>query len=390
MLFANNLSATARDDLLHELFGPAPGLGLSLMRVPIGASDFSTSQYSLDDVPAGQSDPTLAHFSLGPDSLRALALVQSAHAINPALRVIGSPWSAPAWMKDSGSLIKGQLLLQYYDAFADYLVRFAEAYRTAGVPLYAITVQNEPGFEPKDYPGMRFNPADRAVFVGQHLGPRLAQLAVAPRLFEYDHNWDLPSSPLQVLADPLASPYLAGVAWHCYAGQVDAQTPVHEAYPAMTVIMSECSGGGWNPAWADGLSWFAGTLLIDGARNWGQGTVLWNLALDENNGPHLGGCTDCRGVVTIDSVTGAVTRNVEYYSLAHLGRFVRPGALRIASAGGSANLHHAAYRNADDGSLALLVYNGATQPQRFTIRFVQRTAVYELPAGSVATLLWQP
>jgi len=384
------LTKRARQALLQELMGPPPGLGLNLMRVPIGATDFSSAHYSLDDRPLGETDPALEHFALGPHGERLLSLVRAAHAINPQLRVIASPWSAPGWMKNTGSLIAGRLLPQYYDAFADYLLRFAEQYRQAGVPLYALTVQNEPGFEPDDYPGMRFDAPERARFIGAHLGPKLALLTQAPLLLDYDHNWDKPLSPLRVLADPEAAHYVAGIAWHCYRGHVAVQSKVSDAYPQLLSLMTECSGGGWDPGWVKGLRKIVGTLLIEGARNGGQGVILWNLALDERHGPHLGGCTNCRGVVTVDSSSGGVTRNVDYYSLAHLARFVRPGARRIASGSDLGGLHSVAYRNSDDGSIALLVYNGAEVARRFTVTSGQLRFAYPLPAGSVATFWWRP
>jgi glucosylceramidase len=389
-LFDKRLGKDARRALLRELLGPAPGLGLNLMRIPIGATDFSSAHYSLDDRPLGETDPALAHFALGPHGERLLSLVRAAHAINPQIRLIASPWSAPGWMKNTGSLIGGRLLPQYYDAFADYLLRFAGVYRNAGVPLYAITVQNEPGYEPIDYPGMRFDAAERARFIGAHLGPKLKQQPQAPILLDYDHNWDVPNSPLQVLADPEAARYIAGVAWHCYRGHVAAQALVGDVFPQLVSLLTECSGGGWDPGWSKGLHKIVGTLLIEGARNGGQGVILWNLALDERHGPHLGGCTNCRGVVTIDSSNGQVTRNVDYYGLAHLSRFVRPGARRIASGSGMGGLYSVAYLNADDGSLALLVYNGAHQARRFTVTSEQRHFVYALPADSVATFWWRP
>ncbi len=389
-LFESRLGRQARRALLRELLGPAPGLGLNLMRVPIGATDFSSAHYSLDDRSLGETDPALEHFALGPHGERLLALVREAHAVNPQIRLVASPWSAPAWMKNTGSLIGGRLLPQYYGAFADYLLRFAEAYRSAGVPLYAITVQNEPGYEPDDYPGMRFDAAERARFIGTYLGPKLAQQTQAPLLLDYDHNWDVPGSPLEVLADPEAGRYIAGIAWHCYRGHVLAQSLVSDDYPQLLSLLTECSGGGWDPGWSKGLHKIVGTLLIEGARNGGQGVILWNLALDELHGPHLGGCTNCRGVVTIDTSNGQVTRNVDYYGLAHLSRFVRPGARRIASGSGMGGLHSVAYRNADDGSLALLVYNGAQQARRFSVTSGQRHLDYALPADSVATFWWRP
>ena len=390
LLFEQKLAPEARTALMHELFGPPPGIGLSLMRVPIAASDFSVERYSFDDLPAGATDPTLAHFDLGANGKRVLSLVQAAHAINPTLRLIGSTWSAPGWMKSSGSVIKGHLLPEHYDVFADYLLRFADSYQQAGVPLYGLTAQNEPGFEPTDYPGMRFEAVDRARFIAQHLGPKLSRRAGAPLYFDYDHNWDVSESPLQVLDVPAAAHYVAGIAWHCYGGEIDAQSLVHTAHPGFSALMTECSGGEWAPSWAEGLRWFGGTLLIEEGRNWGSGTILWNLALDERHGPHLGGCDDCRGVVTIDSTSGAVTRNVEYYSLAHLGRFVRPGARRIDSTTNLDGLISVAYRNSDDGSLVLLVFNKAQAARRFSVRHAQRTLTYALPAGALATFAWQP
>ena len=388
LLVANRLDAKQRAALWSELFGPPPGLALSFVRVPIGASDFSTTHYSLDDMPAGKRDDALAHFNLDAGGTPLLPLLRAARELNPQLRVVASPWSAPAWMKDSGSLITGHLRPDAYDAFADYLLRFVDGSEQAGVPIYALTIQNEPGFEPKDYPGMRVDGAARVRFIAEHLGPRLAQRAHPPLLLDWDHNWDDPYSPLQVLGDPAASPYVAGVAWHCYKGTVAAQTMVHEARPEKDAWLTECSGGGWSTAWSNGLREFVGNLLIDGTRSWARGVILWNLALDERHGPHHGGCKDCRGVVTIDSRSGKVTRNVEYYSLAHLSRFTRPGAHRVASSNYVDGLQSVAFRNADDGSLVLLVLNGAAGEREFSVRSEGRSFRYRLPAGSVATFTW--
>ena len=389
LLFEQKLTPEVRAALMHELFGKPPGIGMSLMRVPIAASDFSTEHYSFDDRPAGESDPSLEHFALGVHGERVLALVRAAHEINPELRLIGSTWSAPAWMKSSGSLVTGHLLPEYYDAFADYLLHFADSYRQAGVPLYGLTAQNEPGYEPKDYPGMRFGSPERSRFIAGHLGPKLADHARAPLYFDYDHNWDVSEAPLQVLDDEDAARHVSGIAWHCYGGHIDAQTLVHTAHPDYATLLTECSGGEWQHSWAEALAWFGGTMIIENARNWGGGTILWNLALDEHHGPHLGGCNNCRGVVTIDSITGAVTRNVEYYSLAHLGRFVRPGARRVESTSDVDGLISAAFRNSDDGSVALLVFNTAAAARKFSVHQGRRRLAYELPAGALATFAWQ-
>jgi glucosylceramidase len=381
-LMQNKMNPQQRDALLNELFGKAPGLGFSFTRLTIGASDFSRRHYSFDDMPPGQTDPTLAHFSIEPNRADVLA-------INPKLRVMASPWSAPGWMKSTDSLIQGTLKPEAFAPFANYLSRYVGAYAKEGVPIYALTLQNEPHFEPKDYPGMRVDPAKRAAFIGGHLGPVLAKEHPQTRILDWDHNWDEPGSPAAVLNDPVANKYVNGVAWHCYGGDVRVQAALHDRWPDKETFFTECSGGKWAPVWSDNLQHFARTLVIGTTRGWAKGVLLWNLALDEKDGPHLGGCNDCRGVVTIDSRDGTVTRNEEYYALAHASRFVRQGARRIYSSSGYDQLDTVAFRNADDGSVALLVVNSAKEPRSFAVRVGQRSFSYKLPAASVATFTWK-
>jgi glucosylceramidase len=387
-LIETKLSPMQRDSLLKELFGRTSGIGLSFTRLTIGASDFSRTHYSFDDVPAGETDSTLARFSIDPNRAEVLPVVKRALAINPALRVMASPWSAPAWMKTSQSLIKGTLQAEAYPAFAEYFRRYIQAYEAEGVPIFAVTVQNEPHFEPENYPGMRLTPAQRANFLKNHLGPVFRRSGIRTQILDWDHNWDEPSSPLAVLADSGARQYVAGVAWHCYAGDVSAQTPVHDAYPDKDAYFTECSGGQWAPKWADNLAWYTRTLIIGSTRGWAKGVLLWNLALDEAHGPHLGGCGDCRGVVTINSATGTVTRNEEYYALAHASRFVHPGARRVASTTGVDSLETVAFRNADDGSKVLIVLNTGAAERTFAVRSSGRSFRFTLPARAVATLRW--
>ena len=387
-LIQNKLTPSQRETLLQELFGRNPGIGLSFTRLTMGASDFSLRQYSYDDLPAGQTDPTLAHFSIDANRADLLPVVQRALAINPQLKIMASPWSAPGWMKTSGSLIQGTLLPEAYGPFAEYFRRYVAAFGAAGVPIYAITVQNEPHYEPSDYPGMRLEPPARARFVGGYLGPLFAQSGIQTLILDWDHNWDQYQSPLEVLADSVAPRYIAGVAWHCYAGDVSAQTLVHDAHADKDAYFTECSGGGWAPNFADNLKWFVRTLIVGSTRGWAKGVLLWNLALDEHDGPHTGGCGNCRGVVTINSASGGVTRNVEYYALAHASRFVRPGARRVESTSGSDGLESVAFRNADDGSKALIVVNTAVLDRSFAVRWAGRSLTYVLPGGSVVTLAW--
>ena len=178
-------------------------------------------------------------------------------------------------------------------------------------PIHLISLQNEPHHEPDNYPGMRLNPADRATLVREHFGPLFARVGIKTQILDWDHNWDEPDSPLEVLADSGARRYVAGVAWHCYGGDVSAQSKVRDAYPEKDVYFTECSGGAWAPSFADNLVWNVRTLIIGATRNWARGVLMWNLALDEKHGPHTGGCADCRGVVTINTPRAPIARGAD-------------------------------------------------------------------------------
>jgi glucosylceramidase len=320
-----------------------------------------------------------------PDAAQVPALL-AARRVNPALVLVASPWSAPGWMKDSGSLIRGHLRPDAYAPFADYLSRYLSEMDRRELPVAMLTVQNEPHFEPANYPGMLFAAADRARFDGQFLGPLLAARGQAVRILEWDHNWDRPQEPLAVLDDPQAARYVGGVAWHCYGGDVSAMAQVHAAHPDKDSFVTECSGGEWAPDWGGTLGWMIDNLVIAPTRYGSRGTALWNLALDEAHGPHFGGCGDCRAVVTIDRKTGAVTRNVEYYVLGQASRFVLPGARHIES-DETADLANVAFRN-PDGSLVLLVHNRGPARLAFLVQAGDSAFRAELPAGEVATYLW--
>lgn len=390
-LLHKRMSATQREALLRELFGRGPeGLGFDLTRLTIGASDFSRRHYSFDDMPPGQTDMALARFSIEPDRAELLPVLKQALQINPQLQVMASPWSAPGWMKSSDSLIKGSLKPEMYGVFSEYLVRYLQAYAAEGVNIFALTLQNEPHFEPGDYPGMRLDPAARAAIVGRHLGPLLEQRGLKTQLIEWDHNWDEPQAPLATLADAQARRHIAGVGWHCYAGDVKAQSLVRDAHPDKDVWFTECSGGEWEKRFDRRLSWLMHNLIIGSTRHWARGVLMWNLVLDENFGPHLGGCGNCHGIVNIDSRSGAVERTVEYYAFGHASRFVRRGAERVASSSGIDGVESVAFRNADDGSLVLIVANTADAPRRFSVQQGAQRFAYELPARSAATFGWQP
>lgn len=382
-LIQTRMTPAMRDALMRDLFGrEADGLGFSFTRVTIGASDFSLDHYSLAD----EADPTLAGFSTRRMEEYVFPTVRQALAINPELEVMASPWSAPGWMKTTGSMIQGQLEPELYPVYAEYLKRYVEAAAAQGVPTDWLSIQNEPDFEPDTYPGMRWGPQGRAAFIGGHLGPLFQASAIETRILDWDHNWDLPDQPLGVLADPVARPFVAGVAWHCYNGEVSAQSRVRDAHPDKDVFFTECSGGQWAPDFADSFAWTMDTLIIGSTRHWARGVLMWNLALDETYGPHAGGCGDCRGVVTIDSRTGEVTRNQEYYAFGHASRFARPGAMRIASTTVE-GLNSVAFVNPDGGRV-LIVLNPGPEPMAFEIGEGDHRAAATLPPQSAATFVW--
>ncbi len=387
VIVLGRLAPAARAQLLRELFTTDHGgIGLSALRVTIGASDFSPTHYTLDDVDAERQDTALTNFSFARDVRLKVPMLRDVRALNPRLVLMATPWSAPAWMKSSGLLTGGTLRAEMMPVYARYLLRAVQSYSSERVPLDFLSVQNEPEHEPTDYPGMRLSSSQRAQLIGQYVGPLFARRGVRTQLLEWDHNWDMPIAPLAVLADSVARRYVRGVAWHCYAGDVSAQSAVHDAYPAIETYFTECSGGEWAPNFGDNLLWNVRTLLIGATRNWASSVMLWNLALDERHGPHRGGCNDCRGVVSIDSVSGDVTRNEEYYALAHASRFVRRDAVRIGSRG-APRLAHVAFRNADDGSIVLLAVN--SEATSVSLRIVGGTGpiAMQMPPRSVVTVV---
>lgn len=381
------LDSNARAELLRNLFTrEGSGIGLSYLRQPMGASDFALDDYTYDDQPAGQTDADLSDFSINRDQKYVLPALRAALELNPQLRVMGSPWSPPAWMKKNSQLHGSELLPEYYQAFADYHVKFVQAYETQGVPIDAVTIQNEPNFATGNYPSMLMPAKAQQTFVRDYLGPAFEKACLATRILVFDHNWDMVDYPLEVLADPDAAIYIDGVAFHCYGGDVGAQGRFHERYPDTPVWFTECSGGAWAPGFGSNLSWNVRNLVIENYRNWGKSTLLWNLALDEKAGPQNGGCSDCRGVVTINQVTGQVTYNEEYYILGHVTKFVDPGAYRVDSGLSDYRLpSQVAFLN-PDGSLVLIVQ--ADAPVSFEVRWNGKFFSYQLPAAGVATFKW--
>ena len=329
----SRLPAEARAKIMKELFSRTDGIGVSMLRQPMGASDFAVGKpYSYDDQPSGQTDPELSDFSIDHDRAYILPRLREAYAINSELTFMATPWSAPGWMKTSDSLITGHLLPQYEHAYAQYFVKFIQAYREAGIPTDYVSMQNEPLYEPGDYPGMGVFPPQEAEFIAARLTPALRGAGLQTKILAYDHNWDIPDYPEAVHS--AVAPYTVGTAWHCYAGEVVSQSVSHNNYPQAQAFLTECSGGDWQ---GDRTRAFKLSMdsVINVPRNWGQSVVLWNLALDQDHGPHVGGCTDCRGLVTTHS-DGTVTKEPGLLG-ARPGQSVRPtgrGADRIVEPGG--------------------------------------------------------
>ena len=390
-LLEDQLTTPQRKEVMRKLFDPRPGhgIGISFLRVPLGASDLSRNHYSYDDMPKGERDPGLQHFSIDHDRAYILPSLRQALKIDPSISIMVTPWSPPGWMKTKDTMNGGQLLPEDSADFADYLVKSVAAYEKAGIPVRYLSLQNEPLYETKDYPGTLMHADQQTTLIANFVGPAIQKAGLKTSILAYDHNWDHPEYPLEVLSDPAAAQNVAGSAFHCYGGNVSAQGPVHDRFPNKGLWMTECSGGTWQKG---NLLADTEKLVIESTRQWAKSVVLWGLALDEKNGPNTGGCATCRGFVTINrsAEPHQVTYTQDYYAIGHASEFVHPGAVRIDSTDlGPQNLETVAFQNTN-GSIALLVLNNADRPADFSVSWHGKSFPTSLSAGSVATYLWPP
>jgi glucosylceramidase len=386
-LISQKLTAAQRHRLLQMLFDRKKGIGLSMMRQPMGASDFALKDYTYDDMPQGQTDPDMKQFSVDHDREQIIPILREALAVNPNLKIIASPWSAPGWMKTSGSMIQGTLLPSAYAPLAKYFVRYVQAYEASGVPIFAVTPQNEPLNIPSDYPGMGMSADEQTIFIRDNLGPAFRAAGIKAKILTFDHNWDLIDFPIKVLNDTQAAAFIPGIAIHCYGGNPTAQTEFHNRFPDKDIWLTECSGGEWQKG---RLLEEQARLIISTTRNWAKSVILWNLALNQNHEPFLGGCKTCRAVVTIDdSVSPSrIIPTVDFTALGHASKFVAPGAFRIDSSTFEQDrLESVAFRN-PDGSIVLIVLNGATTAATFNFGWKGKYASYHLEPAAVATFRW--
>ncbi|WP_081171422.1 glycoside hydrolase family 30 protein [Niastella populi] len=379
----NALPAATLDALLKELFlWDSTHIGVSYLRLSIGASDLSASTFTYDDVPAGETDPTLAHFSIDKEKQDLIPILKKIVALNPAIKILGSPWSAPVWMKTNGSFVGGSLKPEYYGVYATYFVKYIQAMKAEGITIDAITVQNEP-LHGGNNPSMVMQAVDQAAFIKNNLGPAFAAAGITTKIITYDHNADRPDYPLAILNDAAAKAYVDGSAFHLYGGSITALTDVHNAHPDRHVYFTEQWVGGPGN-FAGDLKWHVENLIIGATRNWSRNVLEWNLAADASYQPHTpGGCTSCLGALTIGS---DVTRNVAYYIIAHASKFVRPGSVRIAS-NNSGSFATVAFKN-PEGKKVLIVLNKGTETGSFNIKFNGKMVTSSLNGGAVGTYVW--
>jgi len=348
------LDADVKDELMRKLFDHDAGIGICVVRNPMGASDFARTIYSYNELPSGEVDYQQELFSIAHDLESVIPLSKQALKINPQVKFMASPWSAPSWMKTTNSMIAGQLKTDCYQAFANYFVKYIQAYADNGLPIYAITPQNEPLFEPTHYPSMKMCAKSQANFIKNYLKPAFVLNKINTKILCYDHNWDRPDYPLQLIDEVGAA--VDGVAWHWYGGKAIAQTQVKRAYPDKEVHFTEGSGGEWIPAFEPAFSNLIRTG-IEILRNHSKSFVLWNMALDEENGPTVPGFgrSTCRGLVKINQQTKELEYTLDYYGLAHFSKKIKPGALRIDSTSDS-QIRTVAFKNTD-GSIVTVVLN---------------------------------
>jgi glucosylceramidase len=379
------MQPAARAALLQNLFAAnGDSIGVSYLRLTIGASDMNDHVFSYDDLPAGQTDTAMARFSIEPDRADVIPVMKEILAINPHIQVLASPWSAPLWMKTSGVARGGVLKPEYFAAYATYFVKYIQAMKAEGITIDTLTIQNEPLNE-KNTPSMLMLESELDIFIKDNLGPSFKKAGITTKIVLYDHNLDHPLYPLSILRDPAANKFIDGTGFHLYGGTVDAMTQVHDAFPQKNLYFTEQSVTARNDD-AINLSKPVAEIIIGATRNWSKNVLLWNLAADPSNGPHTddGGCTFCRGAVTIDG--DKVTRLLAFYTLAHASKFVRPGSVRIAS-NTLDSLPNVAFKT-PDGKKVLIVSNTTSATQKFDVRSGANLFTTSLNAGSVGTYIW--
>jgi glucosylceramidase len=378
----NGLSPTNKINLLTELFTTdSTNIGVSYLRISIGASDLSDHAFSYDEV-AG--DSTLQNFSINEEKKDLIPILKQIVQLNPAIKIIATPWSAPAWMKTNGSYYGGSLKAECYDVYARYFVKYIQAMQAEGISIEAVTPQNEP-LNAYNNPAMVMQAKEENNFIKNYLAPQFKADNIKTKIIVYDHNLDVPEYAEQILSDATTYNMIDGSAFHLYSGNINTMSMVHEKYPDKNIYFTEQYTASTGNFVSD-LQWHIQTLIIGATRNWSKNVIEWNLASDPELGPHtVGGCSTCLGALTISG--GSVAkRNVSYYIIAHASKYVRPGAVRISSTD-FGDLPNVAFKNAD-GSKVLVVLNNTGTTQTFNILFNGKIVTSMLEGGAVATYIW--
>jgi glucosylceramidase len=377
-----NMDDVQRAELLTELFSP-DGIGISYLRVSIGASDLDPDPFSYNDIPNGQTDVDLDQFTIERDQEYLIPVLKEILAINPEIKILGSPWSAPSWMKTNRNTIGGSLLTKYFSTYANYFVKYIEAYAAEGIRIDAITVQNEPLHDGNN-PSMYMSSSDMTSFVKNNLGPTFADSKIDTKIIVWDHNADNTNYPITILNDPEANQYIDGSAFHLYAGDIKNLSLVHQAYPNKNLYFTE-QWVGRDSDFALDLKWHTRELIIGSTRNWCKTVLEWNLVSNSQLDPHTdGGCTLCLGGLTIDG--NNVTKNVGYYIIAHASKLVRPGSVRIQS-NYNDELPNVAFKTPDN-KIVVIVLNDTDTAKSFNILVPEEPVTASLSAGSVGTYVW--
>lgn len=382
-MLLQQMKTEERATLLKELFATDKNnIGVSFLRISVGASDLDDRVFSYDDLPAGQTDLSLSKFSLANDQTYLIPVLKQILAINPKVKLLASPWSPPTWMKTNGEAKGGSLKPEYYDVYARYLLRYVQEMKKEGITIHALTIQNEP-LHPGNNPSLLMPQDEQAMFIKKSVGPVFLKAKATTKLIVYDHNADRPDYPISILNDPEARKYVDGTAFHLYGGSVESIRDVHEAHPDKNLYFTEqWIGAPGN--FAGDLAWHIKTLVIGASRNWCKTVLEWNLAADPQQNPHTeGGCTACLGAITIGET---VVRNPAYYIIAHASKFVRPNSVRIAS-NITMSLQNVSFKTSK-GKIILIVLNESDKSQSFNIRYHNKQVSTSLDAGAVKTYTW--
>ena len=395
-----NLLSMAPEDrtaFLTEIFSREEGLGSSLIRVCIGGSDFSLDEFTWCD------EPGMENFAVHVlDEQWLFPVLDQIFRINPAVKIIASPWSCPRWMKmsDNGGYYDkwtaGRLNPAHYQEYADYFVRWIREMESRGYPIYAVTLQNEP-LNRGNSMSLYMTWEEQRDFIKQAVGPAFRAAGLKTKILLFDHNYnydDIASQqdyPIRILQDAEAAQYVAGSAWHNYRGKVSTLDRMHSAFPDKEIYFTEASIGSWGYSFDGNLISDFRDIFLGTLGRYGKGVTLWNLMLDEQGKPYRpDGCSTCFGAVTLSSADHrTITRNSHYYDVAHCSKVLQPGAVRLGTKGyETSGLTYQWYRN-PDGSQALLLLNEGSSDALVNFVTGKHSISCKVPAKSIQSIRWE-